>query len=63
MVCDSFERAYSTYPSGRRQGVVDIEEADGVLERTILEGRIRERHGEEGCTVRFSGAQDCQLAV
>jgi len=27
-----------TYPSCRREGAIDIEEADGVLDRSLVEG-------------------------
>lgn len=35
----------NTYPAGGGEGAVDIEEADGVLQRTILQRRVAENHG------------------
>lgn len=38
------ERVAQTYPAGRSERAIDIKEADGVLERTILKGRVAGSH-------------------
>lgn len=38
-----------TYPSSRCEGAVDIEEADCVLDRAVLEGRV------DTCSFRHDG--------
>ena len=49
------ESDFTTYPTSWRECAVDIEEADGVPERALLEGRVLGRcrvHDERGavCT-------------
>jgi hypothetical protein len=39
------------YPTGGCEGAIDIEEADGILERTVLERCVRRGRGKSHCEI------------